>query len=202
MTKAQIVTVLNSRLNRSETATTLAEAIKAGLKFVSDFARWPCLWHSAEYTTSEGDDNIAWPADFNELDRIVVNDGDNDSDPLTEITFREWLRNREDESSSNYDEPRHYAERGQYFYLDPPPDDNNYTITVYFWRYHPDQDTILFPESFREAVFNAVMGKYIEAKGASETFMKAANYYLSISVREMNKLPRDERESRVKYHDI
>jgi hypothetical protein len=199
-TKDNIVTALNSRLGRSETSTTIAEIIKAGLKFVSEGGLWPCLWNSKEdYTIESGTSYLDWPTDFRVLDEIRINDGTYDGDPLDEITYEEWLQNREDETSANYDEPVKFAQRGKRFYLDPVSDDD-YTGKVYFWRYHPDQAEIIFDDSFKEAVFNAVMGKYFESKGPA--FADAATYYLNISLREMSRLPQDTKVSQVKYHDL
>ncbi len=200
ITKANIVTQLNSRLGRSETATTLAEVIKAGLKFVSGLGRWPCLHTSkTDYALVSGTYYLAWPDNFRELDCIVLNDGTYDGEPLTEIKYEEWKKNREDETSANYDESEHYANRGKFFYLDPISD-GSYTGKIDYWQWHPDQDTILFGDEFKEAVFNAVMGKYLEGKGPN--FADAANFYLQIAVRECSGIPQDKKKSQIQYHDI
>jgi len=40
--------------------------------------------------------------------------------------------------------------------------DPGYRATIHYWRYHPDQETILYGDQFQEAVYNGVMAKYLE----------------------------------------
>ena len=85
------------------------------------------------------------------LDYIVINDGDNDGKPLKEIPYEKWLKRREDESTSNYDEPKRFARRGKKVYWDRIPD-GAYTAKFWFWRHHPGTasatEDILFGDEF------------------------------------------------------
>ena len=203
MTKDEIVTVLNARLQKTETTTTIAEDIRAGLKYVSEGGLWPCLHHTATGTLTSATQYIAWPTDYRALDAITINDGTYESRPLTRLDggFDQWLKNREDETSGNYSTPTEIAERAQKWYLDPVSDDNggsDYTYTVRFWRYHPHQSEILFPESFREAVFDAVIGKYLMGRKQANS----AVFYLACADREMADLPQDSKLTKIKYRDV
>jgi hypothetical protein len=207
ITKTTIKDALNAELKKSETitGTEFLRAVRAGLRWLSGQARWSCLHNSKEdYTTSEGDKYIAYPDNFRVLDYIVVNDGNNDSAPLTKISYEKWLKQREDESSADYDEPDSFAKRLRRFYLEPRPDSNggsNYTIKVWFWRYHPDQATILFGEDFEEVVNNAVIAAYMKQKGRHVK----EQYYRALATAEVRRLRpdhEDKKPRRVKYRDM
>ena len=209
ITRTTIITALNEELNASESTTPSARMLRAmrtGLRFVSGLARWSCLHTSkTDYTTAAGDESIAWPANFRELDVIKVNDGTYDSAPLTEISYEKWQEHREDETTADYDQPEEFARREQKFYLQPRPDANsgsNYTVKVYYWRWHPDDSTILFGEDFEEVVNNAVIAAYLESKGRHVQ----AQYYKALAVGGAAELERthavDRKPRFIKYHDL
>lgn len=153
--KADILLFTNEKLRRSDAIGDILDEINIVLKDLSKRAKWPNLYRSnvtADQTTlASGDSAVSFPTGFRVLDKIVINDGDNDGRPLKEMTFQKWLEYREDESSSNYDEPKRYAKRGKKWYPDPIPDDA-YTAKYWFWRYHPKTlsttEDILFDDEF------------------------------------------------------
>ena len=168
ITKAEIVVVLNSRLKRAETETTIAEEMRSALWDLSRIAAWPDLHHYATEVVTSGTQYASYPTDFRLLDRLVINDGTYDYEPLGRMNFDEWLLYRDQESSSNYDQPEFYSQRAKKFYLQPIPD-ASYTVKTWFWRYQPDSDTLLFSDQFREAIYNATMKKYLESKGLEKS---------------------------------
>ena len=179
-------------------------AIRAGLRWLSEQARWSVLHTSAESTTTSGTQYVDYPANYRLPDKITVNDGTYESKALSRITFAKWCFNREDETSGDYDEPENYAIRRRRFYLDPIPDDNggsNYTVTIWYWRYHPDQTSILFGEDFEQAVNYAVIAAYLEGKGRHSK----AQYYRALAATEVALLRpghSDKIERFTKYRDM
>ncbi len=202
ITKEELLTVLNARLARSETD--IDEEIRSALYDLSELALWPDLWTSdTSQTLASGDVSLSHPSDFRILDKIILNDGSNDGRPLTLIDggFDQYLKRKEDESSTDYDEPLEYTPRGTLWYLDPTAD-GAYTTVIYYWKYATSLSSIDFSEPFREAIYNAVMMKYLEGKGLAQTpkFAEKAQLYL----RETTKLlPRADRPNPVvAYRDI
>lgn len=213
ITVASVITSLNDKLILDESITTASTAVKDAMskavRWLSKRARWSCLHTSKEdYTTTEGDESIDWPDNFRVLDGIVVNDGTNDSEPLSEITYNKWLKRRKDESSADYDEPEEFAPRGEKFYLDPRPDANNgsnYTVKVWYWRWHPAitaiATTILFGDVFKEAIVAATIAAYLDGK---DRHVKA-QYYWGLARNESDDLKKDladKKPRNVKYRDL
>ncbi len=190
VSKANLVSILNTRLIRAETTTTLADEIRAVLKFISGFAKWKDLWANSTGSLSSGDLTIAEPAGFRVHDAIILNDSTYNKRPLEFISYRQYLRGREDEASANYDEPLNYARRGGSLYLDPVPDGNDGTTdwayTWYYWRFHPDQDEILFGDEFEEAMYEGVMWKYLTSQGVEMS--DGANYHMQLMLDELRRL--------------
>lgn len=157
--KADILTFTNAKLQESDAVADILDEINDVLSDLSKRAKWPDLFRSnveADRTTlAEGDSPIDFPTGLRVLDKIVINDGDNDGKPLEEITFQKNLEKREDESDSGYNEPKRYARRGKAWYPDPIPDDA-YTTKYWFWRHHPeteeDEDDILFGDEFKRCI--------------------------------------------------
>lgn len=209
---ASVITDLNDELTLSESTSTLSTAVKKamtkGLRWLSKRARWSCLHQSKEDYTTAGDSSIAWPDNFRVLDRIVVNDGTYDGKPLKKITYERWLKRREDESIADYDEPEEYAARGEQFYLEPKPDNNdgsNYTVKVWYWRWHPAitaADTaILFADVFKEAILAATIAAYLDGKSRHVKAM----YYRGLAEVESDGLKpdfEDKKPRTVKYRDL
>ncbi len=204
ITKDEIAAVLNARLSRGETAATLLEQIRSALYDLSELGNWPDMATSdTAQTLASGSTTLSYPTGFRSLVAIVLNDGSNDGRPLEllEGGYLEWLRRREDESSGDYDEPEFYTDHAKKFYVEPIADDD-YTTVIDYFRTHPHEDTILFGEEFREAIYNAVMMKYLEGLGLSDS----PKYGGAVAVyqRELVKLSPRIRKTPVvvKYRDI
>lgn len=184
--KADIVTFCNAKLVREDALADILDEINLILDDVSKMGKWPDLYRVDEtddrISLTEGDSSSSLPTDLRVLDFIIINDGDNDGKPLKEISFKKWLARREDESSSNYDEPKNFARRGKKVFWDRIPD-GAYTAKFYFWRHHPavtvaDASLILFGNEFDRVVkygvcyevaktHKMVEGGYVDLWGAN-----------------------------------
>lgn len=157
--KTEILTFCNAKLLRDDAITDIIDEIRAVIKDLSKRAKWPDLYRADETDDRvdlvSGTSSSSLPDGLRVLDFIVINDGTNDGRPLKFLPFEKWLKRREDESSSSYDEPERYARRGKKVFWDPVPDDD-YTAKFWFWRHHPtvlaantgDDEDILFGDEF------------------------------------------------------
>ena len=161
--KTAILTFCNAKLLREDTVAGILDEIQQVLDDLSKMGKWPDLYRANveadRKTLASGTSSSALPDGLRVLDYIIINDGDNDGKPLTEIKFENWLRNREDESSSNYDEPEKFARRGKNVYWERIPD-GAYTAKFYHWRHHPiveaaktgDDEDILFGNEYDRVI--------------------------------------------------
>lgn len=157
--KSAILTFCNASLIRSDEVADIIDEINQVLDDLSKMGKWPDLYRADEtadrVSLSSGTKSSSLPTGCRVLDYIVINDGANDGKPLNDITFKEWLKNREDESSSSYDEPKQFARRGKKVFWDKIPDDD-YTAKFWFWRHHPVTESttedILFGDEFDRVI--------------------------------------------------
>jgi hypothetical protein len=207
-----IVGVLNEELvlNPAEatdgSGASVTLALRNTLRWLSRQGNWKCLHKTATAALVNGTTNIAQPADFNNLDAITLNDGTYNKEPLTPLEdgYNEWLTNRHNEPSNNYSEPKHYAERGTTYYLDPISD-TDYTATLAYWAIHATDAAglaaIAFPDVFELALCYAVISNYLNSKGRHEK----AVYYRALAEAELDEL-RDGFEDKItrpiKYNDL
>ncbi|GAF67793.1 unnamed protein product, partial [marine sediment metagenome] len=70
--KATIVTVLNARLKRSESTTSIAAEITAALRHLSRLANWPDLHQISTQLLTHAQESDAVPTDFRKLDTVVI----------------------------------------------------------------------------------------------------------------------------------
>jgi hypothetical protein len=174
ITSSEILAAVNNNLHRSETD--IDEQIRAALKVLSGAGNFLAAEDGSQ-TLSLADTYLDEPADYKALEAIVLNDGTNDGEPLSEITFGEYLGRKEDESSADYDEPLEYAHFNNRFYVEPAAD-GSYTATIYYYRYHPDSiTTILFDDQWRDAIYSLTsylvakkfgLSRYIEIYGGND----------------------------------
>lgn len=169
-----IIVTINNRLkvseNTSTPSATVLDAITSGLRWVSEQAKWSCL-HTSDTSQSvdAGEFTLDFPIDYKELDYITLNDGTYEGPPLKELDggFEQWLENRENEMSGNYDEPTHKIQRGMKWYLDPKAD-QTYTADIWYWKFHPAvselASSILFGDRFTEPVKQACIAAYLDGK--------------------------------------
>lgn len=157
--KTEILTFCNAKLKENFVIADILEEIQNVLDDLSKMAKWPDLYRANvegdRATLASGTSSSSLPTGCRVLDFIVINDGDNDGKPLKEISYEKWLERREDETSSNYDEPKRFARRGKSVFWDDIPD-GAYTAKFWHWRHHPkveaanigDDEDILFGDEF------------------------------------------------------
>ncbi len=158
ITKDEIATALNGDLGREETAASLAKPIRETLEEISKAETYSDMHTSASSAIVADDWFIAKPTGFRVLDKITLNDGTSEGKPLIKMTWDQLLRNRGSSRSNN--EPTRYVIRGNRIYFDPQSN-GSYTATIWYWRLHPDQDTILFGDDFRTAIEEGTMMFYL-----------------------------------------
>jgi hypothetical protein len=209
LTLGGLVKNLNDKLGLTtdETVTTLALDIKSMLRWNSMQGRWRCLHTSTPTDLKSGDSSIEKPADFNQLDAIRLNDGTYNKEPLLRLEggYQQWLTNRDDETSNNYDEPTHYCERGNYFYIDPVAD-GDYTATVFYWKIHStesiaDATELDFPDVFELPLTYALMAVYLDGKGRHD---EAVYFYAQAEAKldELRDGYEDKIDMTIRYEDI
>lgn len=198
ITIAEIVAVLNARLKRAETSTTLINEIKAALTYISRDGKWKALRTSSTTSLVAGSKSFVKPTNLRIEDKIVLNDGTVDYDPLEKSDFDYILKRRA--GSPGNSQPLYYCPMGANIELDAACD-KAYTATTYYWIWHPYQETILFGSPFREAIYNAVMFKYLEGKPEPER----SSAYRNICDNELDKLRETEEDQlpvMARYKDI
>lgn len=196
ITKTTILAAVNADLNRTISADNLARAIRAGIKWVSGRGRWSVLHvKEGEVALVITNSTIAKPAGLRLLDCIVLNDGSDDGKPLEETT---WQRIKEARAgSSNSGEPAEYCERGANYELDRNCD-GSYTAKLDYWRWHPDQDAILFGSEFEETINYAVAAAYLDGRMQHTR----AQYYWNMAKANLPEDSEDTEPSTVKYRDM
>jgi len=173
--KADILTFVNDKQRQNYEIADILDEINLILKDLSRAAKWPDLYRedvtADRSELTEGDDAISFPTGLRILDFIVVNDGSNDGRPLTEISFRDWLKLREDETSSSYAEPKYFARRGKKWFPHPIPD-GAYTGKYWYWRHHPvteeETEDILFGDEFDQCIKYGVCAEVAKTHGRTE----------------------------------
>jgi len=177
ITKAEILTALNTKLRRNET--NIDSDLRQVLKDISGRDGFDPLSATATGTIEAGDKYIDYPADFKREISIILNDGTYDGKPLTKIEWKEYLKKRAEETTSDRDEPIYYTKHMKRIYFYPVPD-AEYTYTLEFYRNHPDDlDTILFAERFRKAIERGVIAENLEGRQRWDEAEKVRGLYES-----------------------
>jgi len=151
ITAAALTTNLNAGLQQVETEAELAVPIRRAVDALSKMAKWPDMHTSDDTAIVATDASIADPSDIRILDKITVNDGTNDSEPLERMTWQDYLRETADGGGST-GEPDRYCRHGGNIYLYPTAN-ASFTVTAWYWKHH--QDAALGIE-FGDEFFNAL----------------------------------------------
>ncbi len=163
VTKAEIIAQVSKNLLGDSSTYTWAQIYRAVSKFfimLSERSNWPDLHiaGTSSITLTDGTTYIAHPDNYKDLDAIVINDGTYDNRPLKEITYEAYLKRRSQEPSTSYDEPKRFARRGKFFWLDPIAA-TGYTAKLHYWRKHPgltsataDGSEIIFGDEFEPVI--------------------------------------------------
>lgn len=162
VTRAEILTALNTRLGRSESNVT--DYINATLSEISCAALWPVLHTSETTAVTSGTTTVDDPSDLRVLDFVSLLEGGVVRARLHPITWESYQRQLVDMTSAEYNEPQYFVRRGGKLYLWPIPD-GAYSVKVFYWKHYGEGDTILFDSRFREALYNGTMFHYLEGIG-------------------------------------
>jgi len=164
ITAATLTTNLNADLQRSEEAADLAVYIRRAVDTISKLAKWPDLHTSDDTAIVATDTRIADPADIRVLDKITVNDGSTDSEPLERMLWADYKRHTADGNGLT-GEPEYYCRHGGWIYLYPTAN-AAFTVTAGYWKHHGDPaDGIEFGDQFLHAVDFGTQAEYLTAKG-------------------------------------
>jgi len=163
LTKSNILTYVNDKLNRSETD--IDDEIQ---EILDELADEDLLIATDESQSLEsGDTSLDYPTNYKQLVVLTLNDGTYDSDPLERVShkeYREWMKNG---NSSDYSEPEYYSEFDGKFWLYPVPD-GDYTAKIEHYKYHPAvADGILFGDEFKTCINAGAVWSVATAKGLS-----------------------------------
>lgn len=163
ITKAEILTNLNAKLDRSETD--IDEEILAALKWLSlkdDF-----LWVEAYVNTIIGRKYYSLPLDYKDMIEIKVAD----NRPLRKITWEEYQTLIADETSANRAEPTRYCIHGGFWYAYPTPD-AIYKVTLFYPNFVLESegstdavDDIAFSDIYRDAIYCKTKAIYCRGLG-------------------------------------
>ena len=190
ITKAEILAVVNKRLNRSETD--IDEEIRSILYDISSRADF--LKKEGTRNTVKSRAYYSVPDDFK--DKLVIKI--DDSEPLDRITFAEYQQKIADDTSES--EPTDFALHDDFIWLYPTPD-AVYEMTLFYAIYHPNNvANILFGEQFRECIYKGVLMEVCNGYELYDAGDKwEIKYEREILKREMN-LKKD--PAIVKYRDF
>lgn len=199
ITKAEILTALNSKLNRSETD--IDGDIREALYDISRDYNF-LEKEDSSISTVDGTPNYDLPNSdqVKNIKNVVVEKDSSRSYPLGFMTWQDYLVKREGTAVTG--EPREYTIFDNDIYFDPTPDDV-YTVYMYINRIHPtDISTILFDEILRKSITVLTFQKYLEGK---EDY-QAAGYWekqFNIEIRKQSTALGSRKPiGRIKYNDI
>ena len=206
ITKAAILTHLNSELNRSETD--IDEHILSAMKYISltdDF-----IWIEATVSVTAGTVYYSLPSDYRKLMTIHLTD----KKPLEEITwhqYRKRIAGRTDEDDR--DKPTCFAIHGGFWYPIAIPDDK-YTATLHYNAYVPESETIddetvnavdnidrYFSDIFRDALNTLTKAYYCMSKGLKDDAAAYFSVFKNIDLPPLRKLVQREIKS-IPYKDL
>ena len=206
ITKAAILTHLNSELNRSETD--IDEHILSAMKYISltdDF-----IWIEATVSVTAGTVYYSLPSDYRKLMTIHLTD----EKPLEEITwhqYRKRIAGRTDEDDR--DEPNCFAMHGGFWYPYPIAD-NTYTATLHYNAYVPESETIddvevnavdnidrYYSDIFRNALYTLTKAYYCLSKELKDDAGNYFNIFSRIDYPLLRPLVKRERKS-LAYKDL
>ena len=207
--KAEILSHLNSELNRSET--NIDSQILSAMKYLSladDFC-----WIETELPTIVGRKYYSMPLDYKKLMSIHLSDGDNKR-PFGKITFNNYQRKVAlTEDSSGYGEPRNFAIHGGFWYPLPVPD-AVYTAVLHYNAYVPESETIdgsavnavdnidrYFSDIYRDALNTLTKAYYCLSKQLKEEAGAYFTIFTNIDLPPLSKMVEREVKN-LPYNDL
>ena len=198
ITKAEILSHLNSELNRSETD--IDEHILAALKHLSLEKEF--IWVETTVDTIVGRPYYSLPLDY--IKKLSIKISDNNS--LELIDWGEYQALIADETSADYGEPDRWCIHGGYWYAYPTPD-AVYTATLFYNAFILESeggvnavDAIVFKDIYRDTINSLTKAYYCLSKGLKDTANTYFTIYRGINLPLVEKLVQHQVRE-VQYHD-
>jgi hypothetical protein len=199
VTKAQILTALNLRLNRSETD--IDTFIVEALANLCGRGLWKDLWttDNSTGTLADGSASFNLPTDLMAIDRIVLHDGTDYGDPLKLASWDDMLTWRKGTQTGA--EPGYYCPRGRTAQVHPAAD-AAYTPYVYYWKWAVSADSIPFRDLFRPVLTYATQAFFCAGVGlaADPKFTEQWGLYENALAKLVGE--KDTQVHQVMYHDV
>lgn len=179
MTKAQIILWVNDKLGKTYSGTDIDDEIAAVLNDLT--TNLNIVKGSDNATSVVGQHNYS-DTEFGVTNiKSIIDVNIDSSDPLEEMTEREYKAKIADEAVADYDEPDSYYfdETTKTVYLYPAPDVATYTIYVNYWAVDDDVDDIELDDDFKFLVFKGVGYECLfkENEGESNKAQRYLAYY-------------------------
>lgn len=197
ITKAEILTEVNSRTARQET--NIDSQIKAVLLDLTiDF---PFIKNRLDMNTTKDDPDYPLPSEvYRNVEIVALAKIGKEPTPLDRIsTFAGYLSLLH--SSTTTGIPTSYIIHNKILYLYPTPDDA-YPLTIIGSALEQDPNSVGLPDEFEEAITEGTCYKLYESKGLAST--SAAQDHLVFyqdAVRKLKKIHREDIEF-IHYHDL
>jgi hypothetical protein len=153
ITKAGIVSFVNSAIKQSYSADALDEQIQDVLYTLCDEEL--LLGRITDQSIAAGDLSFAWPTACKGILEIVLNDGSLDGDPLVEIGREEYLMLMNGYTTGSRTTPTHYNDHDKTIYLWPVPQ-QAFTGKIDYAKYHAEITSgttdLDFDDEFRRVI--------------------------------------------------
>jgi len=188
--KAEVLSIINSRLNRTETS--IDEELRSVLYDIS--TRGNLLNREATRNTEAEVRYYSVPANFKDMTELKIDN----NEPLDRISYKQFLIVTADDTSQG--EPEQYAIQNNFIWLDPNPN-KVYVMTMFYSIFHPNNvDIIEFDEIFRECIYEGVLAKVCEKYEDDTGLSKHTALYETEIQKRLDTL--DEPMRFIQYHDI
>jgi hypothetical protein len=161
ITKAQILSFTNSRLQRADSASDIEESIKMILRDIASF--YVLDDEDTSQTLTSSDLTLDYPSDALDgeqaIKSVILTDSSSvQQAPLTYISggWRDYNRLMDQYTSGYSSYPASMVCFRRKIYLWPPPS-QNYTVSIEYYKRHPeDVDNIEYTEDWRNAILAGV----------------------------------------------
>lgn len=193
--KADLISFLNSRLERGET--NIDSLLRETLLDLS--LRVPALADTEDVSLAEGDKSKPLPTGFRDLIAITM-----DGKPLGRInSFENYLELIKNETESNYSKPTKFIIHGGNIYFYHTSDDD-YTATIYQSKITTDTNTIQLDDRFENALKYGLcffyllgIGQETSSQGQSFFNLYVNNLQMIDAIKNQNERPKT-----VNYYDV
>lgn len=200
ITKASLKTVVAKRTARAEAEIT-DDLIRAVLLDLT--LEIPALRIEAITEIVKGQKNVnlnTFPEKFRTIDVVKIND----ERPLNRIrSFANYQTLIQDETETDYNEPKYYIVYNDLLYLYPIPD-KAYTLAIFASAIELNADDIDLPDIYEECIIEGLCAKLYIAKGLGNSPQAVVhiNLYNDLKLKLLALENKRQEADSVKYRDI